>query len=363
MLDKGFENSYSGKEIESLLGLLSSDELLSDWLHKLYQFRNIKDFKRGEFYPEILRASSLLKNRLAQLFSTSSPCISLNVGSNGSIDSILTYLKVKYGNEATMLITSPTYFRNYNSAQARAISLIKVKLKNSDWNLDVNSFISAIKTEKPKLVSLVSPNNPTGIAIKRSDLRRIITSIPSDTLIMLDRTLASIESEYSSKELLDEFPDHSLVILHSFSKYFGMSHLRLGFTICLKSKLAEDIARFQPLGLNYEALIKAIALTDNINSFSATQRIKMKIVDNKKYLSYFCSKNQEFNVTDFQGNYCLISSNLGDIQRLKAHLINSNAYIMDGKNFPEPINNIFRFHTASDPHIVKEVFDSYPTKA
>ena len=56
--------------------------------------------------------------------------------------------------------------------------------RRADFSLDVDAAIAAIRKEKPDIVFLTSPNNPTGQILPNADVRRILEE--TDSLVILD---------------------------------------------------------------------------------------------------------------------------------------------------------------------------------
>lgn len=96
-------------------------------------------------------------------------------------------------------------------------------------NLDVDGFIEFIKEEKPKIVLLCNPNNPTGSLIKEEDINRIIEAC--DCMVILDE--AYVEFAYENPPInIDKYKN--LIILRTFSKAYSVAGIRLGYMIADK---------------------------------------------------------------------------------------------------------------------------------
>jgi histidinol-phosphate aminotransferase len=81
---------------------------------------------------------------------------------------------------------------------------------------------------QPSLLALVSPNNPTGLALTNTDLVHIAERAPSGALVALDL----VYGELAATDLIPVARQYSnVVIIKSLSKVFGLAGLRLGFAI------------------------------------------------------------------------------------------------------------------------------------
>lgn len=356
LLDRGFDSDFSSKRIGEFRKVFSDDNEIQEFVYRIHEEDNTLDMKRGEFYPEILRCISSMKRAIAKAYNVNPIQCHPNFGSNGSIDTILAAMKLREvsrkintDSEGGMLVATPTYFRNYNSCAAKQIKMVKVPLKMSDWNIDIELFLKEITECQPTVIFLVTPNNPTGIEIPDDVIIKVIENTPDETLIAMDRTLVNIRPEISTVELLSRYKHKQLAIMHSFSKYAGMSHLRVGFAIYSNEQLAEDIRPHLPLGLGVEGAIKATYVLRD-GPLSASESIIYNIKETKKILVDFCNKSKSFSCTDFVGNYCILilPENITS-EQLVQPLEKKGIYVMGGHEFPEPRNDVVRLHTGGKP--------------
>lgn len=93
---------------------------------------------------------------------------------------------------------------------------------------DVDQMIAIYKRERPKVVVIASPNNPTGNRISSEDLKRFLEAC-KDAVVMIDEAywgFGSTDNDYV-KPYIDQYPN--LVICRTFSKFFGLAGIRIGF--------------------------------------------------------------------------------------------------------------------------------------
>lgn len=359
MIDDGFSIPYSSERITALESILNTDSQLHQCVEKFHNEDGSLDLKRGEMYPEILRATITVKELAAQSYEISSDQVQPNFGSNGSIDTILSYISTQIATPTNrnILVSTPTYFRIYASSHARNLNLLKIPLKNSDWTFDLEKTVEALKKHKPRGLYLVTPNNPTGIAISDDHLKTTIEAASPETVVIVDRTLANTENEISTKELLKQFQHRNLVVLHSLSKYYGQSHLRMGIALYSNLKLAGQIAAFLPLGIGFEGLIAA--------SFELLKGplcpgdvVQKNIRENKSLLRTFAQEFESLSVTNFSGNYCLFSVPTISSIEINAYLNKKGIFTMGGHQFPDANLNINRLHTGGEPDKMLKFIDS-----
>lgn len=354
LIDEGFNISFSTDRIKDFEKLFTPVGVLQNFVTQIHEEDNTLDLKRGEFYPEILRCIMTLKEVLAESYDLHHVQCQPNFGSNGSIDTILTAvgLGLLDGDNHNVLVSTPTYFRNYNSALSRGLTLEKIPLLRGSWEIDINTFLEKLK-QCPSIAILVSPNNPTGVSIKHRDLVTILENTHKDTLVLIDKTLADINDELDTKKILKNFSHKNIVILHSLSKYLGLSHLRIGFALYSNEETAKKIQPLLPLGLGVEGVIKALKNLKDNKILKPSKEVINNIIINKEKLSHFCKINPQYRITDFTGNYCLFFlPQEYSIREFVTKLKKGGVYVMGGNEFPEPMENAIRMHTGGDPKIM-----------
>jgi histidinol-phosphate aminotransferase len=324
------------------------------------------DLKRGELYPEILRANISLKRTLAGIYGIDPAQAQPNFGSNGSIDTIITAVKIREaergvgraGSEGSgLMVPTPTYFRNYNSAEARKLFMHKVPL-DKDYSFDAQRFVEEMRRVRPSVVFLVTPNNPTGMPLGDAAITAVLDSLPGDTWAVMDRTLVNVRPEISTKELLQRYSSKNLVILHSFSKFARMSQQRIGYALYSNPEMAEIVRPCLPLGMNLEATTKANCILLRDKGLYPSPEVVQNIKENRVLLDGFTAGFPKFRITDFAANYCMLLLPDGlTSETVSSALEAKGLYVMPGHSAPEPDNRSVRLYTAGPAKYMKMLLD------
>lgn len=136
---------------------------------------------------------------------------------------------------------------------------------------DVDDMIEIYKRENPKVVVIASPNNPTGNMIDAKDMKRFL-EVSKDTIVMIDEAYWGFGSTDNSyvKPYIEEFPN--LVICRTFSKYFALAGIRIGFAFAGKNLdiLINFTTRY--LGYNRLSEIMGEIALDNIKYYEKVGR-------------------------------------------------------------------------------------------
>ncbi len=92
----------------------------------------------------------------------------------------------------------------------------------SDFSLDADAMLAAIKAEQPALIFIAWPNNPTGNLFDAAAIGRIIDAAPG--MVVIDEAYHA----FAQQTFMDRLPHHpNLLVMRTLSKS-GLAGLRLG---------------------------------------------------------------------------------------------------------------------------------------
>ncbi len=123
---------------------------------------------------------------------------------------------------ATLLSVEPSFVMYKMIATFLGMRYVGVPLA-ANFSLDMSAMLAAIERDKPALIFLAYPNNPTGNPFSAADIKQIISVAPG--LVVVDEAYYAFAEDSFIKHLAD-YPN--LLVMRTFSK-LGMAGLRLGF--------------------------------------------------------------------------------------------------------------------------------------
>jgi len=152
---------------------------------------------------------------------------------------------------ATLMYPSPTFVMYSMGATFNRMKAVAVPLRD-DFSLDAAAFIARMQEEKPALVFIAYPNNPTGVLYPEQDIVRIIRACPG--LVVIDEAY-HVFAQKSFVPRLAEFDN--LVVIRTVSK-LGLAGIRLGYLVGRPQWVAE-LDKVRP-PYNVSVLTQAAAL-------------------------------------------------------------------------------------------------------
>lgn len=184
---------------------------------------------------------------------------------NGADEGIALLLRAFTGPGDAVVLPMPTFpmYRIY--AEQCSTPVIAVPLA-PDFSLDMQALLAALP--KGALLSLTSPNNPTGRAIPEAELLTLLEASQGRPVLM-DETYAPFCGQ-NFAPLLARFPN--LILLRTLSKANGLAGLRCGFVLAN----AQVIQRLEPLRAPFNVNGVAATLGAQILASDAGLRARLR---------------------------------------------------------------------------------------
>ncbi|HET9029410.1 MAG TPA: aminotransferase class I/II-fold pyridoxal phosphate-dependent enzyme [Candidatus Aquilonibacter sp.] len=147
------------------------------------------------------------------------------------------------GAGGTVLTTRGTYPTLNYHAVGYGSRLVYAEYRD-DGRLDLEALVEVARREKPGVVYLANPDNPSGTFVDKIEMQRFFDALPHDAVLLLDEAYADFVDEGA---LLDAYLEDRLIRTRTFSKAYGMAGARIGYAIATES----TIATLQKIRLHY----------------------------------------------------------------------------------------------------------------
>ncbi|NDL68677.1 histidinol-phosphate transaminase [Anaerotalea alkaliphila] len=127
-----------------------------------------------------------------------------------------------------------------------------------DFSYDLEKLSSLCEEEKPKLVFLCTPNNPTGNVIPPDDISRFLGRVSMP--VVVDEAYVEFAGE-SMASRLGRHPN--MIVLRTFSKAYGLAGLRCGYGLASRELISYINLSKPPYNLSAFSQAAAIAVLRN----------------------------------------------------------------------------------------------------
>ncbi len=230
-----------------------------------------RDFTRG--------IKSVLSERLANDFGIAEKNIILGFGSEDILKQTV-QCYISKGEKILIPSYSWWYYKKI-ADDVEAISIEYPIVEGSDsYYYDIDGLIRIYNEQKPKMVLISSPNNPTGNRLEIGQLFFVLEKL-NDCVIVLDEAYLLFDPTFRTDpaELVKRFPN--LIIIRTFSKYYALAGIRTGFAF-LGDNL-EKISLLSTRYLGFNRLSEKIALAaldspEYYNSIGSKMEADMKMM-------------------------------------------------------------------------------------
>ncbi|MBA4372921.1 MAG: histidinol-phosphate transaminase [Thermodesulfovibrio sp.] len=210
-------------------------------------------------FDEALKAAALLKtNRypdpeakaLKKILAREMRVRPENILQGNGSDELIYYLIATFG--GPVLYPVPTFSMYGIIAQAFGEEKLEVSLDEA-YDLDAAAMLTAVKRQKPKLIFLSTPNNPTGNCFSSERILPLLEAARG--IVVVDEAYQPFASDRGFLPLLKDYKN--LVIMRTLSK-IGLAGLRFGYMIASPEIIGEVNKVRLPFNVN--ALSQAVAL-------------------------------------------------------------------------------------------------------
>lgn len=174
---------------------------------------------------------SILSDYIANLYGVPEEQVILGYGGEDILKQVVHCFLTGSDSQKTLLIPqfSWWYYRSIADEVNGRTLCYPLYEQGNTFKYDIPAMRQMVEREKPEMVLLASPNNPTGNSLTKEELHEILSFISPDTAVVIDEAYASFANKDISyiKALIEEFPN--LLIVRTLSKFYGLPGLRLGF--------------------------------------------------------------------------------------------------------------------------------------
>jgi len=208
----------------------------------------------------------------------------------------------------------------------------KYAKEDNNYNISVNSICDQV-TEGTKLIYLANPNNPTGTYMNRTEIVKLMKTIPNHIVVVLDCAYAEyvMEEDYDKGfSLVEEF--ENILFTRTFSKSYGLAGLRIGWSygsLHVSSILNKVKGPFNTTLVSQEIAIAALKDQDHID------RVVKANIEVKNWFE------KELRLLNIQtkpsvANFSFIETTLDHADKIAKHLMKDGILVRQLQSYDLP---------------------------
>lgn len=210
--------------LKTVIKLASNENPLGPSPRAMAVYRRAE--KKCALYPE--GASPELRQALARFHKVNPDQV---VVGNGSDELIRLLCEAFIEPDDDVVVSQYGFIRFRQQAGLMGGRVIEIPMV--DWTHDLQTMAKAASA-RTKLIFVANPNNPTGTYNNEEEVRRLLKSAPSSSLVVLDEAYCQFAEEWGDypKSVPNLLREHeNLVVLRTFSKVYGLAGLRVGYAL------------------------------------------------------------------------------------------------------------------------------------
>jgi histidinol-phosphate aminotransferase len=167
---------------------------------------------------------------------------------NGVDEAIHVLCQTYLGPGDAMLLPVPTYSMYAVYASGTDAALVEVPA-GEDFRFPLDALLSRI-TPATRLIAIANPNSPTGQAVSREEILRVLEAAPH-AAVLVDEAYFHFHGQ-TVMDLVGRMPN--LIVARTFSKAYGLAGLRLGLLAAAAEQMQWLRRVISPYSVNSLAL-------------------------------------------------------------------------------------------------------------
>lgn len=249
--------SYHSVPTEQLSGRLHLNENLFKPSESCLNV--LREIKMEDLYLYDLSHKDTLIDALADTCGISANNIFVH---NGSAEVIKSIFSILLNEGDKVLIPSPgwSYYRSVAETKFAECISYEVCENGNSYQYNLEDLQKKAEECAPKIIVITSPHMPTGCMVDYDDLEKIIET-NKDSVIMLDEAYWGYgdHSSIFEKRIVTKYSN--VVITRTFSKYYGLANIRIGYGLCsypLRRTIGLDLPLFRASGISRKIALAAL---------------------------------------------------------------------------------------------------------
>lgn len=152
-----------------------------------------------------------------------------------------------------VVVPGLTYYLYGRACEARGATVRRVPMR--ELRIDLDRMAEAARETEARIVWVCDPNNPTADVLDAAEWSAFLESLPEDCVAVVDEAYVDyLPPDRRVPRLPDLEAGRRVVVLRSFSKFFGLAGLRLGCAVADGALVSYLALVEEPYNVNCAAL-------------------------------------------------------------------------------------------------------------
>ena len=247
---------------------------------------------------------------------------------NGSNEVLQTLLLAYGGPGRSVLVFEPTYALHAHIARITGTQVLEGE-RSADYAISPTEAGLLIAAERPAVVFVCSPNNPTGTVEPRATIEALLGAVidHGEGLLVVDEAYGEFAGWSAVELVADDVP---LVVARTYSKVWSLAALRLGFAVApppVVEQLDAVVLPYHLAATTQLAGLVALAFDDEMRA-----RVESLVAERHRLASAL-TRLPDVTVYPSGANFVLVRVN-GDAHALWQRLVDRGVLVRDFSTAP-----------------------------
>ncbi|MGA9407445.1 MAG: aminotransferase class I/II-fold pyridoxal phosphate-dependent enzyme [Bacteroidota bacterium] len=283
-----------------------------------------RDFMRG--------VKSTLSEALAREYGLPESSLLLSYGSEDMLKQIVhCYLAAS----ETMMVPKYSwwYYKSVAGEVGGSIVEFPMHEDKTSFYYDIDEIVLLVRTVKPRLLLVASPNNPTGNSISVNDMKLLLRKC-TDTMFVIDEAYYGFTNSPDDVMPLLTLEHPHLAVLRTFSKLYALAGIRIGHAFVGKSY--QKLVTYSMRYLGYNRLSERLALAALRDKIYYASLASTTAAERQRYYEFFQAV-EGCTVYRSDANFILVKILNEDCEPLKNHLAEASIFVkfFSEREFPD----------------------------
>ncbi|NUW32450.1 histidinol-phosphate aminotransferase family protein [Nonomuraea sp. SMC257] len=193
-------------------------------------------------------------------------------------------------------------------------------LESRNFALDVNDYVSFIRTRGSRVAVICNPNNPDGGYLPKHEVLRLLDQLIDLDLVIVDESFGDfVDAEPYAGVAGEAAVRPNVIVLRSLGKNFGLHGIRFGYMVANPALAAKVRDALPKWNLNSFAEVIVFLLKECMTEYRESLR---RLNNDRRVMYQQLSTMPELSVYSSQGNFLLVKLPPGhDGVPLRDHLL------------------------------------------
>lgn len=287
-------------KLQEKLTLLNKNENLYGPSPECYDV--IKEVSINDFIYYPRDSIGVIEKEISKMFNLPSDRIILGYGGEDILNALFSHY-IFPGDKVLFSDKSWWYFKTLTEQREGIPIFYPMEIFETEYKTDVETILRFEQEQKPKLILICSPNNPTGNSIDIDQLELLLRE-NRERIICLDEAYWGFTANDTTEKIVEYVNKYdNLMVIRSFSKYYALAGIRIGYALC--GRKVKKAVKFHKNTLGFNKISENLAIAA-LQSQEYYKKIARAIIEDREKIYQELNEIPGITAYKSEANFILI---------------------------------------------------------